>query len=101
MVDNRGTLTAAERAALEYLADGPALLGPSTGTVARRPLPSLYTAANDTLAGARLADAVNAADRRQEVDRLVDRKTAVRLAKAGLIVVVHGLARLPDPEPDP
>lgn len=80
------SLTPAEHRVMEVLRGGPALLGAETGEVAvrrRRGPVGWYGASN--------AGVVTVVE---EV-RLVESSAARRLAKAGLILIEHGEARLP------
>lgn len=89
MVDHRGTLTGDEHAVLEFLLEGPALLGPRTEILTRRPVPVLYDQPSAVAAG-RLADTVADPDRPAEVVRTVDAKIVRRLAERGWVLIDAG-----------
>lgn len=83
MVDQRGTLTAAENRVLQVLREAPADLGPHTETTEVHALPRVYDSPLD-------AATVIGADRATRSVRLVDAKVARRLAARGWVTIDAG-----------
>lgn len=97
MARSDGTVDRAEHLVLELLEMGPANLGAATRTFERRPIAEPLWSASIASAAERTRVALE--HREVEQVREVDAKVARRLAKAGLIDIVHGVAtRRRDPD---